>query len=53
MRRSSGWQPDLIPVDTAAFETNVPGIFAIGEVNSYPGKLKLILYGFHEAALIA
>jgi len=44
---------DLIPVDTAAFETNVPGIFAIGDINTYPGKLKLILSGFHEAALMA
>jgi thioredoxin reductase (NADPH) len=44
---------ELIPVDTAAFETNVPGIFAIGDINSYPGKLKLILSGFHEAALMA
>jgi len=44
---------ELIPVDTAAFETNVPGIFAIGDINWYPGKLKLILSGFHEAALAA
>jgi thioredoxin reductase (NADPH) len=44
---------ELIPVDTAAFETNVPGIFAIGDINWYPGKLKLILSGFHEAALMA
>jgi len=43
----------LIPVDTAAFETSVPGIFAIGDINWYPGKLKLILSGFHEAALMA
>jgi len=42
---------ELIPVDTAAFESNVPGIFAIGDINWYPGKLKLILSGFHEAAL--
>ena len=42
---------DLIPVDTAAFETSEPGIFAIGDINWYPGKLKLILSGFHEAAL--
>jgi thioredoxin reductase (NADPH) len=46
-------QDQLIPVDTAKFETNVPGIFAIGDINSYPGKLKLILSGFHEAALMA
>jgi thioredoxin reductase (NADPH) len=44
---------DLIAVDTAAFETSVPGIFAIGDINTYPGKLKLILSGFHEAALMA
>lgn len=44
---------NLIPVDTATFETNVPGIFAIGDINSYPGKMKLILSGFHEAALMA
>ncbi|HZP76349.1 MAG TPA: NAD(P)/FAD-dependent oxidoreductase [Pseudolabrys sp.] len=44
---------ELIPVDTAAFETNVPGIFAVGDINTYPGKLKLILSGFHEAALMA
>jgi thioredoxin reductase (NADPH) len=46
-------EEDLIPVDTAAFETNVPGIFAIGDINTYPGKLKLILCGFHEGALMA
>ncbi len=44
---------NLIPVETAAFETNVPGIFAIGDINTYPGKLKLILSGFHEGALMA
>ena len=44
---------NLIPVDTEAFETSVPGIFAIGDINHYPGKLKLILSGFHEAALMA
>ncbi len=44
---------NLIPVDTAKFETSVPGIFAVGDINSYPGKLKLILSGFHEAALMA
>jgi len=44
---------ELVPVDTAAFETNVPGIFAIGDIGTYPGKLKLILCGFHEAALMA
>lgn len=44
---------NLIPVDTEKFETNHPGIFAIGDINSYPGKLKLILCGFHEGALAA
>ncbi|MBS7805805.1 NAD(P)/FAD-dependent oxidoreductase [Rhizobiales bacterium TNE-4] len=44
---------NLIPVDTEKFETSVPGIFAIGDINSYPGKLKLILSGFHEGALAA
>jgi thioredoxin reductase (NADPH) len=44
---------NLIPVDTARFESSVPGIFAIGDINTYPGKLKLILSGFHEAALMA
>ncbi len=44
---------NLLPVDTEKFETNVPGIFAIGDINTYPGKLKLILSGFHEGALAA
>ncbi|MDB5508311.1 MAG: ferredoxin--NADP(+) reductase [Hyphomicrobiales bacterium] len=44
---------NLIPVDTEKFETNVPGIFAVGDINTYPGKLKLILSGFHEVALAA
>jgi len=44
---------ELIPVDTATFETSNPGLFAIGDINTYPGKLKLILSGFHEAALMA
>ncbi|HEY1283854.1 MAG TPA: NAD(P)/FAD-dependent oxidoreductase [Steroidobacteraceae bacterium] len=42
-----------IPVDTQHFQTSVPGIFAIGDINDYPGKKKLILSGFHEAALAA
>lgn len=42
-----------ITVDTEKFETSVPGIFAIGDINYYPGKLKLILSGFHEGALMA
>jgi thioredoxin reductase (NADPH) len=44
---------NLIPVDTEKFETSEPGIFAIGDINTYPGKLKLILCGFHEAALMS
>lgn len=43
---------NLIEVDTEKFETNIPGVFAIGDINWYPGKLKLILSGFHEAALM-
>jgi thioredoxin reductase (NADPH) len=42
-----------IVVDTEKFQTSVPGIFAVGDVNTYPGKKKLILSGFHEAALAA
>lgn len=42
-----------IEVDTEKFATNIPGIFAIGDINTYPGKKKLILSGFHEAALAA
>ena len=44
---------NLIPVDTAKFESATPGLFAIGDINAYAGKLKLILSGFHEAALMA
>ena len=44
---------NLIEVDTEKFETSIPSIFAIGDINFYPGKLKLILSGFHEAALMA
>lgn len=44
---------NLIPVDVATYETNRERIFAIGDINTYPGKLKLILSGFHEAALMA
>jgi thioredoxin reductase (NADPH) len=40
-------------VDTEKFATNVPGIYAVGDINTYPGKKKLILSGFHEAALAA
>jgi thioredoxin reductase (NADPH) len=42
-----------IVVDTARFESSIPGIFAVGDINIYPGKKKLILSGFHEAALAA
>ncbi|HEX6019691.1 MAG TPA: NAD(P)/FAD-dependent oxidoreductase [Burkholderiaceae bacterium] len=42
-----------LTVDTERFETSVPGIFAVGDVNNYPGKKKLILSGFHECALAA
>lgn len=42
-----------LKVDTEKFETSVPGIFAVGDINTYPGKKKLILSGFHEAALAA
>jgi thioredoxin reductase (NADPH) len=42
-----------ILVDTEKFQTNIPGVFAIGDINTYPGKKKLILSGFHEAALAA
>jgi thioredoxin reductase (NADPH) len=44
---------NLIPVDTAKFESSTPGVFAIGDIGTYAGKLKLILCGFHEAALMA
>lgn len=62
-----GWSPKLGPiaswglaiekkqvvVDTERFETSTPGIFAVGDVNTYPGKKKLIVSGFHEATLAA
>ncbi|MBY0565171.1 MAG: NAD(P)/FAD-dependent oxidoreductase [Hyphomonadaceae bacterium] len=44
---------NLIPVNTENFESSEKGIFAIGDINTYPGKLKLILCGFHEGALMA
>jgi thioredoxin reductase (NADPH) len=44
---------NLVPVDTEKFESSTPGIFAVGDINTYPGKLKLILSGFHEVALAA
>lgn len=45
-------EKNAIKVDTFDYQTNIPGIYAIGDVNSYPGKLKLILCGFHEATLM-
>jgi thioredoxin reductase (NADPH) len=42
-----------IVVDTEKFQTSIPGVFAVGDINTYPGKKKLILSGFHEAALAA
>lgn len=51
------WGLDLerkqVPVDTEKFETRVPGVFAVGDINTYPGKKKLIVCGFHEATLAA
>ena len=53
----ANWGLDLnrktVNVDPEKFQTNVPGIFAIGDICHYPGKKKLILSGFHEAALAA
>ena len=46
-------EENLIPVDTEKFETSEKGIFAVGDIATYPGKVKLILCGFHEAALMA
>ncbi|MHB1991439.1 NAD(P)/FAD-dependent oxidoreductase [Metallibacterium scheffleri] len=43
----------LLQVDTAHFQTSQPGVYAVGDINTYPGKKKLILSGFHEAALAA
>jgi thioredoxin reductase (NADPH) len=48
-----GLEKRQIHVDTEKFQTSVPGIFAVGDINIYPGKKKLILSGFHEAALAA
>lgn len=42
-----------VAVDTRDYSTNIPGIYAIGDINTYPGKLKLILCGFHESALMS
>lgn len=53
----ANWGLDIerrqIQVDTEKFQTSIPGIFAVGDINTYPGKKKLILSGFHEAALAA
>lgn len=53
----AGWGLEIedraIRVNTVDFSTNIPGVYAIGDVNTYPGKLKLILCGFHESALMA
>ncbi len=46
-------EKNQIPVSTETFETNIEGIYAVGDINTYPGKKKLILSGFHEAALAA
>ncbi len=43
---------ESIAVDTFDYSTNIPGIYAIGDINDYPGKLRLILCGFHEATLM-
>ena len=43
----------LVTIDQSSFETSVPGVYAIGDINTYLGKKKLILSGFHEAALAA
>ncbi|MCC2546870.1 NAD(P)/FAD-dependent oxidoreductase [Hymenobacter sp. BT175] len=46
-------EDDAVKVNTLDYSTSEPGIYAIGDINTYPGKLKLILCGFHEAALMA
>ena len=46
-------EKNAIVVNTVDYSTNIPGVYAIGDMNTYPGKLKLILCGFHEAALMA
>jgi len=43
---------NAIEVNTLDYSTNVPGVYAIGDINTYPGKLKLILCGFHEATIM-
>jgi thioredoxin reductase (NADPH) len=53
----ANWGLDIskkqLSVDTERFQTNTPGVYAVGDINTYPGKKKLILSGFHEAALAA
>jgi thioredoxin reductase (NADPH) len=53
----ANWGLDIerkqVKVNTETFESNIPGIYAVGDINTYPGKKKLILSGFHEAALAA
>ncbi|KAA9338471.1 NAD(P)/FAD-dependent oxidoreductase [Hymenobacter busanensis] len=46
-------EDDAVKVNTLDYSTSMPGVYAIGDINTYPGKLKLILCGFHEAALMA
>ena len=46
-----GIDKSAIEVNTLDYSTNLPGVFAIGDINTYPGKLKLILCGFHEATM--
>jgi thioredoxin reductase (NADPH) len=46
-------QRKQLAVDSATFATSLPGVFAVGDINTYPGKQKLILCGFHEATLAA
>jgi thioredoxin reductase (NADPH) len=45
-------EKNAIEVNTFDYSTNIPGVYAIGDINTYPGKLKLILCGFHEATLM-
>jgi thioredoxin reductase (NADPH) len=53
----AGWgvqmEKKALVVNTKSFETQLPGVYAVGDINTYPGKRKLILCGFHEATLAA
>ena len=49
----SAIEKKALKVDTEKYQTSIPGVFAVGDINTYPGKKKLILSGFHEAALAA